>query len=506
MRKVFVLLLFARALLAVSVTTGNYNVQRTNANTSETILTPSNATQLGNLGCLAVDDFVYAQPLVVDGVSIGGASRVVLIATMNDSIYLFNAAQTGSPGGNCTSSFIWKASVGTPQFGAANFGSHNMGCEATPVIDPSAAIVYAVCRNLTAWRVVALNISDGSAVFSPVVVAGSNNGVTFASTNQNCRPALLLLNGEIYFAFSAFSETTFEGWVFAASTTTGSIDHAWSSATSSANWSGIWMGGGGISTDGTFIYVTTGNGACNSSDTNYGEAVVKLTTSLAVQDFWSASNCGTESALDQDFSTAVILFGSQLITATKASQIILLNQSSLGGQGASPVQTISDGLTAFGALAFANSNCYFSGSIPSVPLPGAVKRYSFNGSSFTLAATSSVQGWFPGPSIGYTSSGSSNGIVWAITVPTGIGFNPQLIAGTLRALDATTLTELWNSDVAQSDAMGLVTKMSVPTIANGQIFVPTASNKVMVYGLATPAAQDSTIQGQVSISGQVKIQ
>src|SRR5579864_3826216 len=79
----------------VSVATYHNNKQRTGSNILETILTPSNVnpTQFGKLFSQAVDGFVYAQPLYVPDVIIPGLGihNVVYVATMNDSVYAFDA-------------------------------------------------------------------------------------------------------------------------------------------------------------------------------------------------------------------------------------------------------------------------------------------------------------------------------------------------------------------------------------------------------------------------------
>jgi hypothetical protein len=56
--------------------------------------------------------------------------------------------------------------------------------------------------------------------------------------------------------------------------------------------------------------------------------------------------------------------------------------------------------------------------------------------------------------------------------------------GTLRAFDAANLShELYNSDMHKSrDHLGTAIKFSVPTVANGEVFVGTADSLV-IYGL-----------------------
>jgi hypothetical protein len=51
--------------------------------------------------------------------------------------------------------------------------------------------------------------------------------------------------------------------------------------------------------------------------------------------------------------------------------------------------------------------------------------------------------------------------------------------GLLRAFDAVTLRELWNN---QGELPYKFSKFVLPTIANARVFLPTCSDKVLVYG------------------------
>src|SRR5450631_983964 len=78
----------------VNVTTYHNDNARTGQNTQETTLTPANVNsgQFGKLFTITVDGVVYAQPLLLSNVSVGGGTHnVVYVATQHDTIYAFDA-------------------------------------------------------------------------------------------------------------------------------------------------------------------------------------------------------------------------------------------------------------------------------------------------------------------------------------------------------------------------------------------------------------------------------
>ena len=86
----------ALALGPVNVMERSYNRFRTGANTSETILTPTNvastANQFHKQFVMKVDGKIEGSPLYASSIQIaGGTHNVVYVATMHNTVYAFDA-------------------------------------------------------------------------------------------------------------------------------------------------------------------------------------------------------------------------------------------------------------------------------------------------------------------------------------------------------------------------------------------------------------------------------
>src|SRR5438105_7742842 len=213
----------AEAREHIQVLTRNYNNQRTGANVSETILKPSNvnSSQFGKLFMLPVDDQIYAGLLYAAEVPIAGRKHnVVYAATVNNSVYAFDADQVGSP--------LWYRNFngsGRPtrntEVGQACREYHdflgNIGIVGTPVIG-SNKTMYFVTRTVeagaTVQRLHAVDIATGderpnSPEVIQATVAGTGDGsangmIAFNAVTHNQRSALAFSDGAVYIAWASF--------------------------------------------------------------------------------------------------------------------------------------------------------------------------------------------------------------------------------------------------------------------------------------------------------------
>ena len=95
---IFAALVTPTAMAQPSVLTQDYDMGRSGANLNESILTPSNVSSatFGKLFAYPVDEEVFAQPLYVPNLAIGGGTHnVVFVATMGNTVYAFDADSVG---------------------------------------------------------------------------------------------------------------------------------------------------------------------------------------------------------------------------------------------------------------------------------------------------------------------------------------------------------------------------------------------------------------------------
>lgn len=540
------------ATAQVSVVTQHYDIGRVGANTSETALTPTNVNtqSFGKLFSYAVDGYVYAQPLYLPGVTMGAGTpqagskhNVVFIATENDSVYAFDA-DSNFTAANAVP--LWHITLLDAAHGAAA-GARTMlstdirtgdlvpaiGITGTPVIDPKTGTLYVVGKtkenNAYIQRLHALDIASGAEKFGgPVVLAGSvpGNGsgsvsgtLHFDAFYENQRAGLLLLNGIVYIGFSAHEDIgPWHGWILAYNAATLRQTGVWCSTPNSLR-GGIWGAGAGLAADVPDptghpfgrMFVTTGNGTFDAVAPNYtnamdfGDSVVRLDLSNGVPTMSSGGKTVGDSFtpynqasldnsdLDQGSGGALLLpnaaSGTQhlLVQAGKTGKVYVLNQESLGGYH--PTNTVDpQQKTAvrpfYGVPAYWNGNVYFWGSTDHL------RAFSFvNGVMSSAAISTSVEtSNFPGSTPVVSANGTTNGIVWNLL---SANFATQGNE-TLQAHNATDVSKLlYSSDQNISrDNPGPSVKFTVPTVANGKVYVG-AEYQVSVFGLLNGATQVS---------------
>ena len=522
-----------------SVTTWHNDIGRTGQNLNETILTTSNvnATQFGKLFSQTVDAQVYAQPLYLPNITIAGQQHnVVFVATENDTVYAFDADSNG--GSNAGP--LWQASLLTAAHGAASGATPVpaswlssditplVGITGTPVIDPTTNTLYVVSKTLEGGngvqRLHALDVTTGNEKFGgPVLitatVSGTGNGssggqLSFDPLWENQRPALLLLNGIVYIAFASHGDNgPWHGWILGYNAATLKQTGAYTSSANGVG-AGFWMSGAGVAADQLNpstqpygrMFATTGNGDYTAATpyTNamdYGDSVLSLNLANGVptiQDEFTPSDQANLDGEDGDLgSGGPMVIPTQttgsyphlLVQVGKEGTLYLINRDSMGGYHSTDtvVQEIEWGVGQIGAwssAAYWNGNVYYWGRFDNLKCFPLV-----SGQLSTNPTESSETYGFPGSTPSISANGNTQGIVWSIDSEAYTSNGSAV----LQAHNASSCgTTLYSSATNPSrDNPGGAVKFTVPTIANGKVYVG-AAGQISVYGLLGASQQAAT--------------
>jgi hypothetical protein len=515
--------------LAVVDTYHNDN-SRTGQNLLETALTPDNvnATHFGKLYSFPVDGYIYAQPLYIPQVAVpgNGIHNVVIVATQHDSVYAFDS-DSPTPGP------LWKVNFLNPDAGITTISPTDVnasdimpeiGITSTPVIDVASNTIYVVAatkeNGAFYHRLHALDLTSGAEKFGgPRTIQASYPGtaqdghdgvISFSSRFQLQRAALLLSKGKVYVAFASNADSgLYHGWVVSYDATTLRQAGAWVS-TPDGYQGGIWMSGCGISADNDGnLYLSIANGPFDAfgeqPGTNYSDSVVKLKPGahgLSLADFFTPYNQAKMAEDDFDLGSAGVMllprqpdsFPDLAVTSGKNGHIYVLNRDSLGGYNpgrGNPqiVQEISRQLRQqMGTPAYWNGRVYFGAGTS--PQKDGIKAFALRNGKLSAAPVSQTapMSHLTRSTVSVSSNGDSKGIVWA--VDNDAYYAVQQGTAVLHAYDATDLSrELYNSNQRFSrDNPGQSSKFTVPTVADGKVFVGGA-NQVSVYGLLSGSSR-----------------
>jgi hypothetical protein len=507
----------------VAVPTYQYDNNRSGTNTNETILTPSNVnvSQFGRLNNFSVQGEVYAQPLYLPNMTIGGTSHNVLfVATEHDQVYAFdvNSGQqlwhTNFLAGSGLQQIV--STVSSTDVDCTDI-TPEIGITGTPVIDTTTSTLYVSVETKQFnpqtqvktfyQKLHALDITTGLDKVPPhnitALVRGTGGGsiggtIAFNALLQNQRPSLLLADGQVFVSWGSHCDIgNFHGWLMSFNEASLTASGVYID-TPNEHQGGFWGSGSGPAVDAAgSIYSATGNGwfDINTGGIDYGDSVLRLTWSgsgIAVADYFTPWDQLTLDDGNTDVSSGGLVLlpdqtGSQyphlLVQVGKEGTIDLINRDNMGHYNSSGDTQIVQTLPfiiggVFGGPAFWNNNAYFGG------LHDYLKAFSFNPQTELLSTAPTSQSPeqfnFPGPTPAVSSNGASNGIVWIIETDNYRNGGNAV----LRAYNANNLSsELYNSQQNSGrDQAGLAVKFAVPTVADGHVFVG-AQNQVAMYGL-----------------------
>jgi len=515
------------------VLTQHNDLGRTGWNSRETILNTRNVRSgiFGKQFTYSVDDEIYAQPLVASGVNIPGSGNkdVVYVATVNNSVYAFDA-------NGARSTPYWQVNLtpaGTrppnhtdmiPPACGGNYTDFlgNIGIVGTPVINKNAGTLYLVARGVTpdgahySQYLHALDLATGAERSgSPVLITARVNGtgegnvngvITFDSQKQNQRPGLLLLNGIVYIAYASHCDwEPYSGWLLGYDATTLQQKMVYNT-TPDGYQGGIWMSASAPSADESGnIYVTTGNGMVGTNSNpadlrSRSESLVRLTPSgsnLNITGFFTPKNYLTLEGGDLDFGVTEPLLipnSNLLLTGSKDGSLYLMDRNNPGGYDPNQ-DRVFQRINLGGTANLRSSFAYYKGATREFVYTwsenAALKAFPVDRAANALSEANAVISGVEGPfgSHGAFLAVSSNGAVDSTAILwTSHAYqcdaNSNACPGILRAIAANDVTkELWNSSLDPNDVVGNFAKFVCPTIANGKVYLATFSRKLQVYGL-----------------------
>jgi hypothetical protein len=283
---------------------------------------------------------VYAQPLYIEG---GPSGRAMIIAvTESNNVYALDAA---------TGIAIWTDNAGVPMpLSRLPCGNINpLGISGTPVVDLLSRSLFFDAMttpdggNTAKHMIFSVNVDTGAtnAGWPVDVNATAKSGTTtFVSSTQNERGALGVLNGTVYVPYGGHYGDcgTYHGWLVGIPLSNPASVTAYATG---GNQGGAWAVGG-VASDGTNLFIATGNTGGTSVWTG-GEAIIRLQPgpvfSGLTNDYWAPTNWLTLDQRDLDIGgTGPLLVdvpganpSSLVVALGKDGNAYLANRANLGG-------------------------------------------------------------------------------------------------------------------------------------------------------------------------------
>jgi hypothetical protein len=287
---------------------------------------------------------VYAQPLYIEG---GPGGRAMVIAvTESNNVYALDALDGG---------VIWERNVG-PAVSADDLICTKfdpMGITGTPIVDLASRSLFLDAMTTPdggttkKHLIFSLNVDTGD--INPgwpvdVEATASYNGINFTAEIQQQRPALGIVGNILYVGYGSMRDCSqWHGWLLGVPIDNPASVTAWAAATTAGARGGAIWGVGGVASDGTNPFVTTGNTVNTGGNWSGGEAVIRFQPgpifSGSPADYWVPTNWLSLDQSDSDLGGSGPLLvdvpgatPSHLIVAMgKDRNAYLVNRDNLGG-------------------------------------------------------------------------------------------------------------------------------------------------------------------------------
>jgi hypothetical protein len=436
---------------------------------------------------------VYAQPLYIEG---GPNGPMIIAVTESNNVYALNAT-TGLP--------IWsRTDIGPPVPTTPCGGFNPTGITGTPVVDLGSRRLFfdaLINGSPTKHFIYSLNVDTGATTPGWPVDLNTTvvyNSIPFVSLAQEQRGGLALVNGIVYSSYSGYVGDcgNYHGWVVGVDINNPSNVHGWATT---AIGGGIW-GHGGVASDGTNMFVVTGNTFNTGGNWMGGEAIIRLQAGPIwtgqPTDYWAPFNWFSLDGSDTDLggvsATVVDVPGatpSQLVLALgKDSNAYLVNRNNLGGINGIVYQANVGGINrGTSAVTYhTNQETYIAFHNDA----GTIRAYrvtATNPPTITFAWSMTQNG--RGSPWVTTTDGTNNMIVWYAATTTG---GDQR----LHAYDGVTGAVIYSGGGA-SELMSGTRQWNTGMVARGRIYFG-ADNRV--YAFRLPAGSPTPTPTATAIS------
>jgi len=434
---------------------------------------------------------VYAQPLYIENRPRGKA--MIIVVTESNDVYALDAVD---------GSVIWQTNVGDPvpadHLICTKFDP--MGIIGTPIVDLGSRALFlnamttpdggATKKHL----IFSLNVDTGN--INPgwpvdVEATASYNGTTFTAAIQQQRPALGIVGNILYVGYGSMMDCSlYHGWLIGVPIDNPTGVTAWAT---DAIGGAIW-GVGGIASDGSMPFVTTGNTFNTGGNWGDGEAVIRFQPGPIFtgqpSDYWAPTNWLQLDGGDVDLGGSGPLLvdvpgatPSHLVVALgKDANAYLLNRDNLGGitapvasshvSGSAIIQAAASYRTKQGTyVAFrAGSNTLSAFGITATNPPTIGNGWSATRNS----------GGCGSPFVTST-DGSNNMIVWVVgTEDHGVEGDQRL-----HGYDGDTGAIVYGGGGPNELMAGTHSFSTTGIVARGRIYVA-GDNKVYAFAVSTP--------------------
>ena len=397
----------------------------------------------------------------------------------------------------------WSTNVGAPAtggIGCSNPTTPPLGILATPVIDATSKTIYVAgivgtSSGVTNQIASAIDITTGKVKSGwPVKV---DTAASFDPTIHNQRSALSLVNGLLYVPYAGYvgdcgkGSTYYHGRVVAINTSNPTTVTQWQTGDTGG---GIWASGG-MASDGTSLFVSTGNyvpfGGAPAKHTD-SEELVRITGTGTKADYFYPSDWGSFDMNDADLGSTnpmvITVPGatpSKLVVAiAKGGAGYLLDASSLrgttsdspGGQLAGFTLATGTGMNLYGAPASyktAMGTYIVATSNSATGCPGAGTGRQVMAVRITPSPLAAKVVWCspmsggPTNAIATTTDGTSDAVVWFTS------------SGKLMGVDGDTGSTIYSSSTA---CAGTVQHWTSPIAVKGRILVA-GNGHVCAWGI-----------------------